>query len=336
MYAREGGTTTLLSIGPSGGNGDFRIDAEGASASATSVFFSTSESLVPSDTTPDSYDLYRRSPAGLDRIVHEQFFHQSSSSGDRAIFSNRGRLVPADTDSQSDIYEWTGTGEIRLLTKGAGSRGNGPFTTRWVGQSDDARRVVFYTDERLVPQDNDSLRDLYVAFNGTVKLVSTGPRGGNGPFEPRFGGISANGRFTYLMTQERLVRRDRDRASDLYMRGRGRTTRISRRGGRFAASSANGKTVLFISAKPQESADRDANPDLYRYSNGRVKLLSRGPRGGNSNARFAYVVFAGATPNARDAYFYTYEQLVAADRDNQEDLYAHTRGGIRLITRRAG
>jgi hypothetical protein len=330
VYARRGGNTTLLSTGPAGGNGDFRADGEGT-ASGT-VFFSTQESLVLADTTPGSYDLYRRSPSGLDLVGPEHFFHRSSASGDRAIFSHPGRLVPADTDSESDIYEWTQAGGIRLLSKGAGARGNGPFRARWKGQSDDARRVAFYTDERMVPEDKDSLRDLYVAFNGNIKLISTGPRGNNGSLTPRFGGMSADGRFTYFMTQERLVRADRDRASDLYMRGSGKTIRISSRGGRFAASN-NGLRVIFISAKPQVSADRDTNADLYSYSNGRVRLLSKGPRGGNSSGSSAYITFGGATPDARHAYFLTREKLVAADRDNDDDLYANSRGRVILISR---
>ena len=125
-----------------------------------------------------------------------------------------------------------------------GPSGSGPYPVIWRAQSADARRVFFYTEERLVPEDIDGFRDIYVARAGALELVSFGPRAGNGSFEPWLGGISADGSSAFFHTPERLVRRDRDRGPDLYMRRSGKTVKIGE-GARFQASSPSGDLVLF-------------------------------------------------------------------------------------------
>ena len=50
VYERAGGQTTLVSTGPTGGNGTFHAGFAGASADGTRVFFETEESLVSADT----------------------------------------------------------------------------------------------------------------------------------------------------------------------------------------------------------------------------------------------------------------------------------------------
>jgi hypothetical protein len=46
VYERAGGQTTLISIGPAGGNGDIDAEFRRASADGTRVFFETDEPLV--------------------------------------------------------------------------------------------------------------------------------------------------------------------------------------------------------------------------------------------------------------------------------------------------
>ena len=50
LYERRGGTTSLLSIGSTGGNGAFDIFFADVSADGTRVFFETDEKLTPADT----------------------------------------------------------------------------------------------------------------------------------------------------------------------------------------------------------------------------------------------------------------------------------------------
>ena len=64
-----GGQTTLLSTGPTGGNGAFDASFTGASADGTRVFFGTEESLVSADTdaattSTSSASWRRRTPPG--------------------------------------------------------------------------------------------------------------------------------------------------------------------------------------------------------------------------------------------------------------------------------
>ena len=46
LYERQGGTTTWLSTGPTGGNGAFDIFFAAASADGTRAFFETDEQLT--------------------------------------------------------------------------------------------------------------------------------------------------------------------------------------------------------------------------------------------------------------------------------------------------
>ena len=54
VYERAGGQTTLLSTGPTGGNGAFEASFGFATADGSRVFFQTEESLVSADT--DTFD----------------------------------------------------------------------------------------------------------------------------------------------------------------------------------------------------------------------------------------------------------------------------------------
>ena len=57
VYERSGGQTTLISTGPTGGNGPLDAHFKGASADGTRVFFKTAESLIGAD-TDTSEDIY--------------------------------------------------------------------------------------------------------------------------------------------------------------------------------------------------------------------------------------------------------------------------------------
>ncbi len=60
IYERHAGTTTFLSVGPTGGNGDFFAFFGGASDDGTRLFFETDEALVAGD-TDISQDVYSSS-----------------------------------------------------------------------------------------------------------------------------------------------------------------------------------------------------------------------------------------------------------------------------------
>jgi hypothetical protein len=126
VYARSGGTTTLLSTGPEGGDGDFSAIFADAAADGSKVFFATVEPLVEED-LDSSQDVYVRSgedtllisggqiggdgafPAGLRGI---------SETGSRAIFTTQERLtVDDDFAGEQDIYGWTTSGTLLVSVK---------------------------------------------------------------------------------------------------------------------------------------------------------------------------------------------------------------------------
>jgi hypothetical protein len=112
MYERSGGQTTLVSTGPTGGNGTFDVIFAGASVDGTRVFFTTLESLVSAD-TDTSTDVYERA-GGQTMLVStgptggnaglEANFGGASADGTRVFFGTADSLVSADTDTTVDVY----------------------------------------------------------------------------------------------------------------------------------------------------------------------------------------------------------------------------------------
>lgn len=82
------------------------------------------------------------------------------SSDGRVIFESADRLVLADTNGKSDVYEWD-AGSVRLISSGVGSEGS-----KFIDASADGRDVFFTTRERLVAADRDSQIDIYDARIG--------------------------------------------------------------------------------------------------------------------------------------------------------------------------
>ncbi len=112
VYERSGGTTTLLSTGPAGGNGAFDASLGGASLDGARVLIETAEKLVASD-TDSSTDVYERyagatthisfGPSGGNGAI-AAFFDGVSADGARVFFDTRESLMTSDTDAARDVY----------------------------------------------------------------------------------------------------------------------------------------------------------------------------------------------------------------------------------------
>ena len=199
IYERSGGQTTLISTGPDGGDGEFDAGFPQVSADGARVVFSTDESLVGADTDTQT-DLYERSggqttlistgPTGGDGPFGASP-NGVSADGARVLFSTAESLVGVDTDTQFDLYERSG-GQTTLISIGPDG-GNGPFSAYFAGVSTNGASVVFETSEPLVSADTDTQYDLYERSGGQTTLISIGPDGGNGAFEPSLEGVSADG-----------------------------------------------------------------------------------------------------------------------------------------------
>ena len=305
IYQRFAGNTTLLTTGPSGGNGPFEGHWRGSSRDGTHVFFDTDESLVPSDTdtSSDTYDrsgstttLLSTGPAGGNGAF-DAAFRGSSKDGSHVFIETDERLVASDTDSAIDVYDRSGGTTTPIST------GNGSGDSLYEGTSDGGTRVFFTTTDQLSPSDTDNQRDVYERSGGTSTLISTGPTGGNGSAEAIFEGASADGSVVVFGTNESLVAADTDGRFDLYQRSGGTTTLVSTGSGSFNGSfdayfrdlSSDGKRVIFETAEPLESSDTDMFPDVYeRYSNATTRI-STGASGGNGGQ---ISVFTGASDDA--------------------------------------
>jgi hypothetical protein len=115
VYKRSGGVTTLVSVGPAGGNGESDASFAGASADGSKIFFVTTESLVAQD-TDSSLDVYMRSGETTTLVSAGQTngngeflaaLHGVSADGSKAFFVTQERLTEGDVDTESDVYGWT-------------------------------------------------------------------------------------------------------------------------------------------------------------------------------------------------------------------------------------
>jgi hypothetical protein len=281
VYKRESGTTTHLSIGPAGGNGndDFDYDAffAGASADGGKAWIKTDEALTFDDT--DTFDdIYQVSAGGISRISagpsggngdFGAYLDFVSEVGSRVLIDTQESLVPSDTDASYDIYEVAG-GVTTLISDGPAG-GNGEFFAAFRGATPDASHVFFETLEPLVAGDTDANQDVYEASGGSTTLISSGPAGGNGDVPASFQGSSDDGARVFFGTAEALVAADADGMPDTYERFGGSTTLISTGPAGvtneipafYAGASADGTRVFFETAEPLVAGDTDTVQDVY-------------------------------------------------------------------------
>jgi hypothetical protein len=98
-----------------------------------------------------------------------------SSDGDRVFFQTEEALVPADTNSQPDVYEWEREGMESCERTSASfsnssdgclyliSTGQSPSASYFGDASADGNDVFFFTRQSLVGQDQDLNADVYDA-----------------------------------------------------------------------------------------------------------------------------------------------------------------------------
>lgn len=135
---------TRISVGPSGGNGAYPVSITG-----------------PSPLNQHEFE------SGILRP-----YYAIDERGERTFFATAEPLVPDDTNTEPDVYEfWRGA--VGLV-----SPGHGPYKSDFAGISRDGRSVMFATNTTLVPYDLDGgSRDLYVArlAGGFPETTPKGP-----------------------------------------------------------------------------------------------------------------------------------------------------------------
>jgi len=166
----------------------------------------------------------------------------SSGGGGRIMFVTSAPLTADDTDVHRDVYLYDDA-EARLVrVSGVPGSGNGPFGVKaslpWIlisrppfptdtpsSLSEGGRRVFFSTAEALLPEDANSVVDVYEWADGSLGLLSAG----TGADGATLSGASADGSTAFVSTTAGLVPWDDDRGdADIY---------AARLGGGFPAPS---------------------------------------------------------------------------------------------------
>jgi hypothetical protein len=292
-YLREGGETTEISASqcdPADCDSGGELMLAGITPSGSSAVLRTYARLTNED-LDDQLDLYQYDVAdrsltllsgplpGMDASTG---FLKIARDGSRSYFS----AVPEGTFADDEIYV-TGNGDPRRVPGAEFPSPEGPS----FDASDDARYLVYATEEALVGSDTDTVADIYRydAETDKVTLISIGPAGGNGP-------IAA------------ALKRDN-------MAG----GRVIGRPFRFISS--DGGRIFFTTAESLLAQDRNGVDDVYEWADGNLTLISSGTGAGPS-------AFLGVTPDGSSVFFATNDTLLAQDRDGGlVDYYVARVGG---------
>ena len=268
----------------------------------------------------------------------------------RHVFVSTNLSLAADDrdGGASDVYDLS-EGKAMLLSTGPADPQAGPpsMSMTFLEASSDGRRVLLSGWGSFVAEDVDNCPDIYERFEGTTRLVSTGPAAT--PVYPapqcdlpRYGGISVDGSRLFFSTDDHLVAGDPG-GDDIYQRvgdalavlttyPEGERNCVDRP--EFGDASADGGTVLFATAVPVSADDHDTTYDVYkRRPDGTFALVSRGSEGGIGPCGFAGDRPVALSVDGSTSIFETAARLSSADRDSSVDLYrADDSGAISLVT----
>jgi hypothetical protein len=279
VYEWSGGTVSLVSIGPAGGNDSSKpavfpgvVSAfPGISADGSRVIFETSEKLVGTD-DDGAVDVYERSGAETSLVSRRDpscdppacgsselpatFRWMSPDDSDPGVlFGTAEPLVSADQDERQDVYRRSGS-ETTLVSAGAFG-GDEELNASFAGASYDGSHVFVLTVEQLAPLDSDGSADIYDISAGTATLISIGLAGGNGPIGAGMTGttsVSESGSHAFFTTDEQLTFNDQDlEQRDVYQHSAGETLLVS-----------IGNAVLFGPAPPSQLSTDPVSPGTSR------------------------------------------------------------------------
>jgi hypothetical protein len=346
IYERFNGQTSLISTGPTTTNALVEAIWGGNTPDGASVFFTTEEKLVSSD-TDSARDVYERTGSTTKHIstgpnggngAPQAFFDAASIDGSRVFFTTAESLVSSDTDTFRDIYQRAGATTTHVSIGPDG--GNGSQPALFGGISLDGTRVFFDTRDTLVAGDTDGACpdasepplyilpcfDVYERSGGNTTWISSG---GNGPHNASFAALSQEGGRLFFQTTEALLPTDTDPgAGDVYERFGSTVNLISQgpAGGsgphlsEFVGASTDGTRVFFQTYEQLVSTDTDATwLDVYERNAGATTLISTGPASTNADA---IAIWRGNSLDGTRAFFQTDEQLVTGDTDASSDTYA--------------
>lgn len=301
VFMRSNGTTTteisasqcdLPDCGPPAA-----AEFVGTTRLGDAAFFVTAERLTNDDSDSDP-DLYRFDTAGGDLTLVSGL---GGDSDQRAIV--QPVRVSADGSHVYFAAERTADppgsmpGRVYLADEDGLRPVPGSNSNNFMQISADGRYALYATEAAVAGEDLDFQIDayLYDAELGTATLISTGPEGGNGPF-------------------------DVDLESALFFAAL-RTFTSAVRDQPYRAMSDDARHVFFKTAEPLLPQDRNEVADVYEWVDGELGLVSAGVGDVESG-------LLTATADGETAFIATMDTLLPADRDGGEsDWYAARIGG---------
>lgn len=352
--------TTLVSVGPSGGNGPFHADLVAVSEDASRVIFQTGEKLSPGDEDFSSQDVYEWSggtttwlsqgPQGGASSVAATFVG-ASADATRVFFRSWEHLTAGDEDACFagqpeerpcfDLYERAG-GTTTLISTGPNEAATQDQDASYLDASADGTYVFFETQESLVPEDTDGggisigPTDIYQHTGVVTTLVSTSALNPNQQFNAEFGDVSEDGARVLFRTQEQLTADDTDGGYDVFERSGGQTTRISQGSlnsntgahAKFQGMTPDGAHVFFDTPEQLEPEDADIQKgDLYRRSGNETELISTGPIPVTQPSDFL-----SSSLDGQRVFFTSVGKFTPEDTDTRQDIYERFGGTIKKLS----
>jgi hypothetical protein len=224
-----------------------------------------------------------------------------SPDGRLVAFATSGKLSPADTDGNQDVYVYDRSTGATSLASG-GIAGNVALLRLGGG--------------RVFMQAGDIYA--YDTADGSVRSWTS-----DTTQTPQFSYVSPDGSHLFFETTEQLSANDNDGGEkDVYQSVGGVLTLISTAPGHtdgtdssgFQKSSADGSIVYFTTFDQLTDDDTDGGTnDIYRrLPDGRVELVSQGPA---ETFTFFNPIFSDISADGQHAFFWTSQDLTPEDND---------------------
>ena len=178
IFVREGGTTSIVSHGPEGGDSGADIIVEQLNATGDRLYFRTGEPLTADDEdfSSDSYvwrpgqPLERVSVAALNdnSTGYDTGLAGATDGGERVFFTSQEQMHEDDLDTPPSTAP-TGRDDIFVrendvsgfVSTGPASGTSPAVDAFFKGHSADGKRVWWETTERLTDDDEDDANDVY-------------------------------------------------------------------------------------------------------------------------------------------------------------------------------
>jgi len=357
---RSSGTTTRVSVDPTGADANgFSENAAISADGAYVAFASGASNLVPDDGNGRGDIIVHDVNSGEKEIASltsagRQTFDESStlptlSSDGRfvAFQTDSAELINNDTNGVTDVFVRDRAASITLRASEAAPGTQGNDNTVDIADiiadavvSSDGRFVAFSSSAtNLVAGDTNDAFDVFVLDrdNGGIERVSVDSnevQGNDISFQPA---ISDDGRFVaFISLASNLAANDKNETADIYVRDRnlGTTQRVSVHSDGTGADgfselpsiSNNGQFVAFDSFAAN-LVDDDGNGEFDVFvrdlGNGTTERVSLGP-GGAEGDSFSFVASI-----SDDGRFVAFESsaanLVDNDTNNMSDIFVHDR-----------